>query len=279
MSAGTRPRCPGIFGGKPTRSRRQAERSREGPAGRKCRRRTGSRPSGASRERSPDATASSRLRLRRTIRPRGTGAGTLRHAGAAGSLTARGGCTVHRPLRRGRPTAPPGRSPPAARSGPGRNSRFQVGGSPRAASAESSPAASSRRAGRSGGGRGRTGAVARAERRTVRSRAGRVPRGRSGSRPPAAEFPSPAATRHGSASATGGTVHGDRATDFQREGGKPGEGRVRSVRGGRPPSGEDHSESVDSHSGFPRTRAREGYKGAAASGSPAGSARRRRQCG
>ena len=88
----------------------------------------------------------------------------------------------------------------------------------------------------------------------ARSRAGRVPRGPSGSRRQGAGCPAPSAAGHRSAAATGGAVGGDRAGDFRREGGKPRGGRVRSVRGERPPSGADRrgpatgiTQRIDSH--------------------------------
>lgn len=65
-----------------------------------------------------------------------------------------------------------------------------------------------RRAGRSGGGKDRTGSVARAEETAVRSQAGIVLRGPSGSRSPAAGCPAPAATGPGCAAASGGAVGG-----------------------------------------------------------------------
>ena len=130
---------------------------------------------------------------------------------------------------------------------------------------------------RSGGGRGRTGAVTR----VVCSRARRVLLGPSGFRSPAAGCPAPPAAGYGSAAAFGDAVCGSRATDFRREGGNPEGRQMRSVRGERPPSGADRR-------GFAIRTARTAFipvqaygmhvpcACARGAGSPVGSARRRR---
>ena len=94
----------------------------------------------------PAAPASrSRSNPSRTLRTMSRRGPAVRERGLRGTPVPRvphsqGDRTVHRQPRHGRLTEPAGRAQPAARSGPGRNLRFRGGGSPRAASAESSPA-------------------------------------------------------------------------------------------------------------------------------------------
>ena len=170
-----------------------------------------------------------------------------------------------RPLRGGCRPEPAGRPPAAAGSGPGRDLRFRGGGSPRAASAESSPAVSGR-----GGSRRSLGV-----RRTIRP--GRLRfRGGEGGLPAAGAGPGPSRGRRRVRRAAGRegfcADHGDPGARLQGVRHLPGPdmglrprpealcagtgrgasggraegrgGRVRSVRGGRPPSGADQRSPV-----------------------------------